>query len=1133
MKKHLLLLFFSLVLSISTNAQRGNYWNFVDSDKSKIAVAKTVNREGYPSEFKLFRLNIEPLREALFSTNGENISKKNVIITLPNAQGQLEDFEVYETSNFDAALQARFPNIRAYSGRSITDPYATLKLSIAPEGIQTMVFRADKPNEFIEVYSEDHKTYSVFKSQRQKGKISWICSTKEQKGIEDLNNKVSAQQKSNDSNLRTMRLALSCVGEYAAAFGASTAGTVADQNIVLARFNATMARVNGVFEKDFGLHLNIINQSTNVIFYNAGTDPYSAGAAGANGAWNAELQNTLSSRLTGVGSTLAANNAAYDIGHLFGASGGGGNAGCIGCVCRDDTSSNTDSNKGSGFTSPSAGLPQGDNFDIDYVAHEMGHQLGGNHTFSNNSEGTGVNVEVGSGISIMGYAGITGFDLAPHSIDKFHAASIQQVQANLQTKACPVVTNIAANNATPVANAGLDYTIPKTTPFQLTGAGNDANAADALTYSWEQMDNCGPYTGADSNASLNKKYGPNWTSLQASASSSRYFPNINSIVANLNVTLATGNDAAMLSEALSAVSRPLNFRLTVRDNATYNAVAPFKVGQTAFDDMKVTVNDKAGPFVVNIPSNTGISWAAGSSQMVTWNVAGTTANNVNASEVDIFLSTDGGFTYPIQLANRVTNDGSETILVPNNVGTTNRIMVRGNNHIFFDISNNNFAITAPSATFVVAPTSAQTALVSCAGAQNTTSYTFNYTALGGFSGTTTFSATGLPAGANVVFSPATLNVNGPVTMTVNNVNAVSAGAYTISITATSGATIKTLPVYLNIGIGATSLSFPADAAIGLNPSTELNWSSVPNATSYDVQIATNPSFVPVLSTTNVIGTSLIPAGLVQGTTYYWRVLPKNGSCSGVYTPYFRFATANVACATTTNNTAVAIPINNPNGFSTNSTLNIPTNAIISDVNVTVNATHTYIGDLTLILKSPTGTLVQLFSEGCSDIPRQNMAATFDDSGNAIVCGAGPAPAAINGVVRPDTALSIFNGENASGTWTLNIQDGYDGDGGSITSWSLNICTLQQVPLGSEEFAFKDFSLYPNPNNGSFNVNFTPVSNDVKVCVYDIRGRQIYEKKYTSNGYFNSTIDLNNTSKGVYVVAIFDGDKKIVKKIVIE
>jgi hypothetical protein len=119
---------------------------------------------------------------------------------------------------------------------------------------------------------------------------------------------------------------------------------------------------------------------------------------------------------------------------MFGASGGGGNAGCIGCVC-------TNGSKGSGITSPNDGIPQGDNFDIDYVAHEVGHQLGANHTFSHSLEGTGVNKEVGSGITIMGYAGITSYDVAPHSIDIFHEASIAQIQANLATKSCPVTTS--------------------------------------------------------------------------------------------------------------------------------------------------------------------------------------------------------------------------------------------------------------------------------------------------------------------------------------------------------------------------------------------------------------------------------------------------------------------------------------------------------------------------------------------------------------------------------------------------------------------------------------------------------------------------------------------------------------------
>src|SRR6185436_12228452 len=122
------------------------------------------------------------------------------------------------------------------------------------------------------------------------------------------------------------------------------------------------------------------------------------------------------------------------------------NAGCIGCVCNNGS-------KGSGITSPADGIPQGDNFDIDYVVHEVGHQLGANHTFSFSLEGTGVNKEVGSGITIMGYAGITPQDVAPHSIDIFHEASIDQIQVNLAAKACPVTTNISANNATPVVAA--------------------------------------------------------------------------------------------------------------------------------------------------------------------------------------------------------------------------------------------------------------------------------------------------------------------------------------------------------------------------------------------------------------------------------------------------------------------------------------------------------------------------------------------------------------------------------------------------------------------------------------------------------------------------------------------------------
>ena len=208
--------------------------------------------------------------------------------------------------------------------------------------------------------------------------------------------------------------------------------------------------------------------------------------------------------------------------------GGGGNAGCIGCVC-------VNGSKGSGITSPADGIPQGDNFDIDYVVHEVGHQLGANHTFSMSNEGTGVNKEPGSGITIMGYAGITSQDLAPHSIDIFHQASIAQIQANLNTKTCPVT--LVAVNATPVVNAGPDYTIPISTPFALNGSATDADAADVLTYTWEQNDNAGStQTGASSVASATKATGPNWITFKGNTNPTRLMPKLATILAGANIS---------------------------------------------------------------------------------------------------------------------------------------------------------------------------------------------------------------------------------------------------------------------------------------------------------------------------------------------------------------------------------------------------------------------------------------------------------------------------------------------------------------------------------------------------------------------------------------------------------------------
>ena len=679
MKKQLLIALTPILLSGYANAQSDKFWEVSSKGKGNVVTAKGVARESFPKDFMLFDLNSEAMRQTLFSAVNST-SKKSAVISLPNAEGGIEQFEVFEASNFDAELQAQFPQIRAFSGKGLTDKYATLKISISPEGIQTMVFRVGKENEFMEPYSADRKVYAVYKSQREKGKLNWTCSTQDHQAFDDISNKIGSVQKASTGQLKTMRLAQSCNAEYANYFGATSSAQV---GLVLAAFNATLTRCNGVYEKDLGLHLNLVAGSTNVIYYDPATDPYSTTLAN----WNTELQNALSTTLTGPSTTLAANNAAYDIGHMFGASGGGGSAGCIGCVCVNATITGTGATKGRGITSPADGVPQGDNFDIDFVVHEVGHQLGANHTFSNANEGYGVNMEVGSGVTIMGYAGITTEDVATHSIDVYHAASIAQIQTNLAGKTCPVTTNIAANNATPVVNAGADYTIPMSTPFMLTGSATDANAGDALTYSWEQYDDGAGQTGAASAASATKTSGPNFRSFLPTTSPVRYFPQMASVLNGQTTT----QGAEIAVEALSSIARTLNFRLTVRDNAAYSGTAPIKVGQTNFDNMVVTVDATRGPLTVTSQNTASIVWAQGSTQTITWNV-----NNTNTStggtNVDILLSTDNGATFSTVLLANTPNDGTQTITVPNVTAANCRVMVKASGNIFFNVNSRNIAI---------------------------------------------------------------------------------------------------------------------------------------------------------------------------------------------------------------------------------------------------------------------------------------------------------------------------------------------------------------------------------------------------------------------------------------------------------
>ncbi|MEN8885398.1 MAG: immunoglobulin-like domain-containing protein [Winogradskyella sp.] len=642
MKTKLLL----LIISMSTGLLFSQSKQFFKKETSSISSLSKTNHKNLKT-FQLFSLDANALKQHLQSApNRSNFrSPSSIIIRVPNYDGKLERFAIKEASTMHPDLQARYPEIRSYIGQGVDNPSSVLRFSLSPAGLSAMILSSDGASTFIEPTQSGSNLHIVFnRKNRTNFNDDFECLV-----TEELNRSIGSgfvAKNADDSVLRTYRLAVSATGEYTQYHG----GTKAQ---ALAAMNTTMTRVNGIYETDFNVTLQLIATTDAVIYTSTTSDPYGNTTSG----YNSQLQNTLTSVI---------GEANYDIGHLFANLQNNGNAGCIGCVC-------VNGQKGSGWTSHV--VPEGDPFDVDYVAHEMGHQFGGNHTWTfGGNEGANAQMEPGSGSTIMGYAGITGpTDVQSNSDPYFHARSIEQVTNYIKTTSCQTNTN--TGNNVPTVNAGLNYTIPRGTAFVLEGSATDADSGDALSYCWEQYDE---NNAASTNPSVNATSGVAFRSFNPTSDSERYFPRL--------ATVKTGATSWQW-EAVPNVARNLNFRLTVRDNQAGG-------GTNNSDDMRVTVNGTAGPFVLNSP-NTNVTWDAGTSQTVTWNVAGTTGNGVNAANVDIFLSTDGGDTYPITLATAVTNDGSHTIVVPNNQGNQNRIMVRGSNNIFFDISNSNFTIGAP------------------------------------------------------------------------------------------------------------------------------------------------------------------------------------------------------------------------------------------------------------------------------------------------------------------------------------------------------------------------------------------------------------------------------------------------------
>lgn len=627
---------------------------------AKISDENIFPRMHNPIKYRLYNVDIPNLLTLAKKAPDLSSAPSPVILNLPDAQGNTHSFWIYNNSAMESELAREVPNTRSLKAVNTEDPSHTLSLSISDIfGLHGMGMKSDGSVYYMDNYTNDLKTVVIYdRADLELPKSSFTCLTPSDSFDMIGSGEIPMQVKSMDNQRRTYRAAIACTIEYAAFHvnraPSGTPKTTTDdkKNIVLAAMNVTLTRLNQIFERELNVHLNLVSNNKNIIFITS--DNFDNNNAGI-------LIGQSQSVITG---TIGSSN--FDIGHTF--STGGGGLASLGSVCNTQA-------KASGITGSPA--PVGDAYDVDYVAHEMGHQFGANHTFNNSCQGnrnSNTAMEVGSGSTIMSYAGICPTNVQSNVDDYYHYISIKEIQTFLNGATCAQQTTI--KNSAPVVSNMRTKIIPYGTPFVLKTDATDADG-DKLTYAFEQIN-----TQITTQPPLETATsGPAFRSVPPTTKNYRSFPSENTV---LGGTTFSNGIVGNTWERLSTTARSYSFIATVRDNNPLG-------GRVVYTQPVLINVANTGPFVITSPDNNPTTpaplWKKGTQQTITWNVGGTTTNGINVALVNILVSADAGTTYTMLAAN-VPNNGNAIVTIPNSLSNTfeGRIKIEAVDNIFYTVS---------------------------------------------------------------------------------------------------------------------------------------------------------------------------------------------------------------------------------------------------------------------------------------------------------------------------------------------------------------------------------------------------------------------------------------------------------------